>query len=106
VVCRAGATSIAELTALGRPAVLVPYPHATADHQLHNGRALEAAGGAVVVEDGDLTGESLAAAVRPWLHDEDARLRAAAAARAFGRRDAATNVARLVVEQLPPPPSS
>ncbi|MFP5309314.1 MAG: undecaprenyldiphospho-muramoylpentapeptide beta-N-acetylglucosaminyltransferase [Actinomycetes bacterium] len=104
VVCRAGATSIAELTALGLPSVLVPYPHATADHQLHNGRALEQAGGAVVIEDGDLTGEALAAAVGPLLTDPARRRETADAARAFGRRDAATNVARIVVDQLPARP--
>lgn len=98
VVCRAGATSIAELTALGRPAVLVPYPHATRDHQLHNARALVDAGGAAVIEDDDLDGTSLVAAIQPWLTQPDAYDRVASAARAFGRRDAATNVARLVLD--------
>lgn len=102
VVCRAGATSIAELTALGKPALLVPYPHATADHQLHNGRALEQAGGAVVVEDKHLDGEGIVAAVEPWLLDPSTRDEVAAASRAFGRRDAATNVARLILDLLPP----
>jgi UDP-N-acetylglucosamine--N-acetylmuramyl-(pentapeptide) pyrophosphoryl-undecaprenol N-acetylglucosamine transferase len=102
VVCRAGATSIAELTALGKPAVLVPYPHATADHQLHNGRALAHAGGAVVIEDGELDPEGLVAVVEPWLLDPEARATVAAASRAFGRRDAATNVARLILDLLPP----
>jgi UDP-N-acetylglucosamine--N-acetylmuramyl-(pentapeptide) pyrophosphoryl-undecaprenol N-acetylglucosamine transferase len=102
VVCRAGATSIAELTALGKPALLVPYPHATADHQLHNGRALEQAGGAVVIEDGELDGARLVAAVDPWLTDPATAEEVASASRAFGRRDAAANVARLVLELIPP----
>jgi UDP-N-acetylglucosamine--N-acetylmuramyl-(pentapeptide) pyrophosphoryl-undecaprenol N-acetylglucosamine transferase len=102
VVCRSRATSIAELTALGKPAVLVPYPHATADHQLHNGRALAHAGGAVVIEDGELDPERLVAVVEPWLLDPEARAVVAAASRAFGRRDAATNVARLILDLLPP----
>lgn len=93
VVCRAGATSIGELTALGLPAVLVPYPAATRDHQTANGRALERAGAAVVVEDDRLTGESLVAAVRPWLNDPAARAAASRRSRAFGRRDAARLVA-------------
>lgn len=100
IVCRAGATSIAELTALGRPALLVPYPHATRDHQLHNARALETAGAATVIQDEDLTGEALVAAVEPWIVDDDRRRRAADMARAFGRRDAARNVARLLLEVL------
>lgn len=100
VVCRAGATSIAELTALGRPALLVPYPHATRDHQLHNARALVAAGGARVVEDADLTGTALVDAVEPWVLDDARRREAADMARAFGRRDAAGNVARLLLDVL------
>ena len=102
VVCRAGATSIAELTALGLPAVLVPYPHATADHQTENGRALERTGGAVVVEDDRFDAARLVAAVRPLLDDAARYADMARASRAFGRRDAATNVARLVVGLLDP----
>jgi UDP-N-acetylglucosamine--N-acetylmuramyl-(pentapeptide) pyrophosphoryl-undecaprenol N-acetylglucosamine transferase len=100
VVCRAGATSIAELTVLGLPAVLVPYPHATGDHQTANARALEHAGGAVVVEDAELDGASLQAAVEPLLTDPARHAEVATASRAFGRPDAAANVARLVLEQL------
>jgi UDP-N-acetylglucosamine--N-acetylmuramyl-(pentapeptide) pyrophosphoryl-undecaprenol N-acetylglucosamine transferase len=100
VVCRAGATSIAELTVLGIPSVLVPYPHATADHQTGNARALERAGGAVVIDDDDLDGASLVRAVAPLLDDAATYERTARAARAFGRRDAATIVARSVLELL------
>ena len=100
VVCRAGATSIAELTALGRPSVLVPYPHATRDHQMHNARALAQVGGAQVIEDAELTGRRLVDAVEPWIADATARLDAARAARVFGRRDAAVQVARLVLDQV------
>ncbi|HEX9889721.1 MAG TPA: UDP-N-acetylglucosamine--N-acetylmuramyl-(pentapeptide) pyrophosphoryl-undecaprenol N-acetylglucosamine transferase, partial [Nitriliruptorales bacterium] len=100
VVCRAGATSIAELTVLGLPAILVPYPHATGDHQLHNGRALERVGGAQVIEDGDVDGARLVAAAQPLLSDDEAYQRAAASSRAFGRRDAATRVARLLLEEI------
>jgi UDP-N-acetylglucosamine--N-acetylmuramyl-(pentapeptide) pyrophosphoryl-undecaprenol N-acetylglucosamine transferase len=100
VVCRAGATSIAELTVLGIPAVLVPYPHATGGHQTANARALEHAGGAVAVEDDELDGASLHAALAPLLNDPRRHAEVAAASKAFGRPDAATNVARLVLEQL------
>ncbi len=101
IVCRSGATSIAELTALGKPAVLVPYPHATGDHQLVNGESLQHAGGAIVIEDGQVSGPSLVAAVEPLLEDDDARARMAASSRAFGRRDAAEAVARLVLDVIP-----
>lgn len=100
VVCRAGATSIAELTALGRPAMLVPYPHATHDHQLLNARALEQAGGAVVIEDDELDGERLVSRLEPWLLDPARHEEVALASRSFGRRDAADNVAQLVLDLL------
>jgi UDP-N-acetylglucosamine--N-acetylmuramyl-(pentapeptide) pyrophosphoryl-undecaprenol N-acetylglucosamine transferase len=100
VVCRAGATSIAELTALGLPAVLVPYPHATGDHQTHNAQALERAGGASVIADDELDGASLVAVAAPLLGDTDRYARMAQASRGFGRPDAASNVARLVLDLL------
>ncbi len=103
VVCRAGATSIAELTVLGIPAVLVPYPHATGDHQTRNAEALANAGGAVLIADDELTAASLVDAVEPLLTDPDRHARVAAAARAFGRPDAAANVARLLLDLLPTP---
>jgi UDP-N-acetylglucosamine--N-acetylmuramyl-(pentapeptide) pyrophosphoryl-undecaprenol N-acetylglucosamine transferase len=101
VLCRAGATSIAELTVLGIPSVLVPYPHATGDHQTQNAEALGRAGGAVVIGDDELDGATLVAAVEPLLTDPDRHARLSRAARAFGRRDAAANVARLVLDLLP-----
>ena len=101
VVCRAGATSIAELTVLGIPAVLVPYPHATADHQRENAHALVRSGGAVVIDDDELTGTALTEALAPLLDDPEAYAAMALGARAFGRPDAAASVARLVLELLP-----
>lgn len=98
VVSRAGATTIAELTALGIPAVLVPYPHATRDHQRVNARALAQIGAALIIEDHELDGRRIAGAVGPLLSDEQARRRMAAVAAAFGRRDAAERLAQLVLE--------
>ncbi len=106
VVCRAGATSIAELTVLGLPSVLVPYPHATADHQRENAAALARSGGAVVIDDEDLTGEALVAAIGPLLDDPDRYAAMARGARAFGRPDAAEGVARLVLDLVKEGPSS
>ncbi|MBW3562431.1 MAG: undecaprenyldiphospho-muramoylpentapeptide beta-N-acetylglucosaminyltransferase [Actinobacteria bacterium] len=100
VMCRAGATSFAELTAIGRASVLVPLPHATADHQLHNARALERAGGARVITHDDLSPRELVRTIEPLLEDDDVRSTVAAAARAFGRRDAADNVARIVLGEI------
>lgn len=98
VVCRAGATSIAEITALGLPAVLVPYPHATRDHQLVNARSLAQIGAARIIEDDELDGRRLASAVQPLLYDQDERDALSRAARAFGRRDAAEVLARIILE--------
>jgi UDP-N-acetylglucosamine--N-acetylmuramyl-(pentapeptide) pyrophosphoryl-undecaprenol N-acetylglucosamine transferase len=100
VICRSGATTIAELTALGIPAILVPYPHATADHQTENALALARAGGAVVIEDGALDGPTLVDVCRPLLTDPERLAQAADASRAFGRPDAAANVARLIPSLL------
>ncbi|MBY5163216.1 undecaprenyldiphospho-muramoylpentapeptide beta-N-acetylglucosaminyltransferase [Salsipaludibacter albus] len=96
VVCRAGATSISELTVLGLPAVLVPYPAATRDHQTANARALAATGAAVTVEDGRLSGRTIVDALAPWIRDPAARAEASLRARAFGRREAARLVADAV----------
>jgi UDP-N-acetylglucosamine--N-acetylmuramyl-(pentapeptide) pyrophosphoryl-undecaprenol N-acetylglucosamine transferase len=101
VVCRAGATSIAELTVLGIPSVLVPYPHATADHQRENAAALERTGAAVLVEDDELDGDTLVAAVTPLLDDPAVAAAMARSARAFGRPDAAEAVARLLLDLVP-----
>ena len=100
VICRSGASTIAELSALGLPSVLVPYPHATADHQMANARALEAAGAAIVIPDADLGATAVVGAAQPLLRDAAALERMAAGARAFGRPDAARRLAELIVEAM------
>jgi UDP-N-acetylglucosamine--N-acetylmuramyl-(pentapeptide) pyrophosphoryl-undecaprenol N-acetylglucosamine transferase len=91
-VARAGG-SIFEIAAAGKPAILVPYPHASADHQTANARWMQRAGAAVVVPDGELTAARLGAEVGALLGDP-ARLRAmAAASSALARPDAAQAVA-------------
>lgn len=96
IVARAGATSIAEITAVGRPAVLVPYPYATDDHQTLNARAVAQAGGAEVVPDAELDTDIFTDAVLRLVTDPERRERMAAAARTLARRDAAERVAALV----------
>ena len=93
LVCRAGATTLAELTAAGRAAILVPFPHATDDHQRANARTIEAAGAAVVLEEKDLTGERLAAELRALLTDDERRQALATRARGLARPDAADVIA-------------
>lgn len=93
VLCRAGASTISELLAIGKPAVLVPYPHAIYNHQELNARALEARGAARWIADADLTGERLAAAIASLANDPAARSSLSASARALGKPDAATEIA-------------
>lgn len=96
-VFRAGAISIAELTARGVPSVLVPYPYAAANHQEYNARAAEAAGAAHVVLDRELTPERLIEALDALLRDGAARGRMARAARRLGRPRAADEIADRII---------
>jgi UDP-N-acetylglucosamine--N-acetylmuramyl-(pentapeptide) pyrophosphoryl-undecaprenol N-acetylglucosamine transferase len=93
IVCRAGATTLAELTAAGRPAILVPLPTATDDHQRKNAAALARAGAAEVIDQRDLDGERLASRVLALAADAPARQRMARAAAALARPDAARVIA-------------
>jgi UDP-N-acetylglucosamine--N-acetylmuramyl-(pentapeptide) pyrophosphoryl-undecaprenol N-acetylglucosamine transferase len=95
---RAGAVTMAELTATGTPAVMVPLPHAAADHQAANARAVAAAGGAVVVDDAALDGASLARAAAPLLADPDRLAAMGRAMRELGHPAAGEELAALVVE--------
>jgi UDP-N-acetylglucosamine--N-acetylmuramyl-(pentapeptide) pyrophosphoryl-undecaprenol N-acetylglucosamine transferase len=92
VVARSGG-SVFEIAAHGRPAILIPYPHAAADHQTANARWMEQGGAAVVIPDADLTAARLAHEVADLLHDR-ARLGAMAhASAALARPDAARDIA-------------
>jgi UDP-N-acetylglucosamine--N-acetylmuramyl-(pentapeptide) pyrophosphoryl-undecaprenol N-acetylglucosamine transferase len=97
VVSRAGATTLAEITAAGRPAVLIPLPTATDDHQWHNAEALQAAGAAEVIAQKNLTGELLASRIVALAGDREKRQRMSAAARRLARPDAATRIVDLVI---------
>ncbi|BCS35657.1 UDP-N-acetylglucosamine--N-acetylmuramyl-(pentapeptide) pyrophosphoryl-undecaprenol N-acetylglucosamine transferase [Luteitalea sp. TBR-22] len=93
VVCRAGATTLAELTAAGRVGILIPFPQATDDHQRANARTLEAAGAAVMLDEVGLTGERLAQEIRGLLLDDERRQAMATRARGLARPDAADVIA-------------
>jgi UDP-N-acetylglucosamine--N-acetylmuramyl-(pentapeptide) pyrophosphoryl-undecaprenol N-acetylglucosamine transferase len=97
VLCRSGASTIAELTACGLPSVLVPYPHAAADEQTANARALTDAGGAVLVPDAELDADRLVAVAAPILADPERRRTMGEAARGQGRPEAADAVARAIL---------
>lgn len=99
VVGRSGG-SIFELTAAGRPAVLVPYPHAAAGHQATNAAWMEEAGAAVVIRDEELEAGLLAAKVRELLGDDERLAAMTAAAAALAKPDAARRIADLVLEAM------
>jgi UDP-N-acetylglucosamine--N-acetylmuramyl-(pentapeptide) pyrophosphoryl-undecaprenol N-acetylglucosamine transferase len=98
VVARAGATSIAEITALGLPAVLVPFPYATDDHQTKNAAAMVAHGAAELVPDSELDDARFGTVVLELLSQPARRASMAAASRSLGRPDAAFRVANLARE--------
>jgi UDP-N-acetylglucosamine--N-acetylmuramyl-(pentapeptide) pyrophosphoryl-undecaprenol N-acetylglucosamine transferase len=96
VICRAGATTLAELAALGRPALLVPFAAATDDHQRKNAGVVHGAGGAVVLDERDLTGDRLARLASELLGDPARRTAMGAAMRGLARPDAAPRIVDLV----------
>jgi UDP-N-acetylglucosamine--N-acetylmuramyl-(pentapeptide) pyrophosphoryl-undecaprenol N-acetylglucosamine transferase len=96
-VCRAGALTVAELTAVGLPAVMVPLPHATAGHQAANARVLAAAGGVVHVPDAELDGPRLAEEAGSLLAEPDTLAEMGKVMRELARPDAAEDLADVVL---------
>jgi len=92
LICRAGATSIAELTAAGKTAILIPFPHAVNDHQTRNAEVLAAAGAAELVAEKGLTGRYLAGMIERFSRDPEAVRKMERAAAALGNRRAAETI--------------
>jgi UDP-N-acetylglucosamine--N-acetylmuramyl-(pentapeptide) pyrophosphoryl-undecaprenol N-acetylglucosamine transferase len=97
IVARAGALTISEIAAAGRPAILVPFPHATADHQTHNARVLVEAGGALMYDDNQLPAVSLLDIAVSLLRDNERLEKMGRASRTLGRPDAADHIATHVI---------
>jgi UDP-N-acetylglucosamine--N-acetylmuramyl-(pentapeptide) pyrophosphoryl-undecaprenol N-acetylglucosamine transferase len=93
VVCRSGASSIAEITALGKPAILIPYPYAIGDHQAVNARVLESRGAAQVILDQDLKNGSLTRKIRDFVDNRDRLQVMAENSLKLGRPEAARTIA-------------
>ena len=102
VVCRAGATTIAELTVLGKPAILVPYPYAVDDHQRANAEILVQAGAARMVLDADLTPERVSAEIQKLITNPAQLEAMKRAALSLGRPEATRAVVRECLACLPP----
>ncbi len=94
VVCRSGASTLAELTAFGKPAILIPYPYAIGDHQTCNALVLESAGAVRVVRDQDLKNGTLVREIRELAAKPDLLRAMAENSRKIGRPDAARTIAR------------
>ena len=100
VICRAGATTVSELTALGVPAIMVPSPYVTNNHQEKNARALETHGGVEVLLEQDSSGQALFQTAAGILHDDVRREAMASAMAELGIRDAAQRIYETVQELL------
>ncbi len=97
VICRAGASAIAELCAAGKPSVLVPFPHAADDHQRANGQVVADAGGAMLVADAEWTGDRMARVVETLASDRVRLSAMSAALDGLSPRGAAETVAAAVI---------
>jgi UDP-N-acetylglucosamine--N-acetylmuramyl-(pentapeptide) pyrophosphoryl-undecaprenol N-acetylglucosamine transferase len=95
VLCRAGATTLAELSVLGLPSILIPYPQAAADHQTHNAQAVAEQGAAVMLRDDEL--QRLESVLFTLLDDDETLARMSASSTALGRPRAAFEIAEAVI---------
>jgi len=95
VICRAGATTIAELTRLGKPAILIPYPHAAANHQVENAKSVVEAGAAILIYDHEAD-TKLEPAVRQLL-DGNRLKEMSEKSKSLGRPDAANDIAERII---------
>ncbi len=100
LVCRAGASTVAELTTAGRPAILVPYPHAVDDHQTANAHALDSAGGGWLIPQPGFTVEALTARLSELFNSPSALTAAAVCGARAGRPDAAERLADMVEDLI------
>ena len=103
VIGRSGASTVAELATIGRPSILIPYPHAADDHQTANARAFEAAGACLVIPHADFTVASLAGHLKSLFEAPQRLADMASAAHAAGRPDAAARLADMVSELIAAP---
>ncbi len=99
VMCRSGATTLAELTRLGKPAILVPYPHAAANHQEMNAHAMVEAGAAIMIKDTDLEAKALPM-IKEILSNEPARTAMHEKSLLLGRPNAGTEIAQKILRMV------
>jgi len=98
VICRAGGSTIAELTLMGKPSILIPSPYVTNNQQIENAYQVRKAGGALVINEKDCTGETLFSAVASLLEDKDKLRQMAQAQKSLGATDAAEKIVNIVFD--------
>ena len=98
VVCRSGASTLSELTVLGRPAILVPSPNVVANHQEKNARVLEKAGAAVLIPESEITDDKLLGAVSLLLSRPDTLEAMSEQMKKIGEADATEKIADIILE--------
>ena len=103
VISRAGATTVSELAALGKPSILIPYPYAANNHQVTNAQMLVRAGGAEMMLQETLNGESLAGSLMRYMDDRAVLNEMGMKARKVGRGDAATVIVDQMMEMIKRP---
>jgi UDP-N-acetylglucosamine--N-acetylmuramyl-(pentapeptide) pyrophosphoryl-undecaprenol N-acetylglucosamine transferase len=96
IISRAGASSVADISVIGRPAILIPYAAATGDHQTANARGLVAAGGAILIPESQLSVETMAEQIASVLDNPDGALQMARAAHSVGKPEANETLAQMV----------
>lgn len=96
---RAGAMALSEISAIGLPAILIPYPYATGDHQTLNAKKFEDAGAAIIVPENQMN-KRLRNTLKYLIADDDLRKRMSDAARKMGRPDAAEVIARTILDEI------
>ena len=95
IVCRSGASTVAEITAAGKPAIFIPFPRAADDHQTRNAQALEKAGAALLIPQSQLTSDLLAAKIVALLQDHTRLAKMSAAAKQLAHPDAGREIAEM-----------
>ncbi len=100
LICRAGATSIAEVTACGKAAILIPFPYATNDHQTKNAEALVRAGAAVLIREADLDGKKLAEVIDHFYHHPEMISEMELKSASLGNEKAASNIVDICMEMV------
>ena len=98
VVCRAGALTLSEITAAGKPAIVIPYPHATDDHQTKNAQSLVDADAAILVKDEQLTDLNLVSLIKQLMEDDPKLMQMGMAAKGLGRKGAAEAIVQRIYE--------